>query len=109
MGIAAPILLELYGGVVPLPALHRTMLVASSGLDTLPHNGFVVTVLNGVSHETHKDGYMPIFALTVVTPIIATVVTIVLFTQSALSINEVSARLEHCLSRADTSFGYWIA
>lgn len=80
LGIAAPILLELYGGVVPLPALHRTMLVASSGLDTLPHNGFVVTVLNGVSHETHKDGYMPILALTVVTPIIATVVTIVLFT-----------------------------
>ena len=80
LGIAAPILLELYGGVVPLPALHRTMLVASSGLDTLPHNGFVVTVLNGVSHETHKDGYMPILALTVVTPIAATVVTIVLFT-----------------------------
>ena len=81
LGIAAPILAPIYTARgVSLDILHRTMLVASSGLDTLPHNGFVVTVLNGVTHETHKDGYMPIFALTVVTPIIATIVTIVLFT-----------------------------
>jgi H+/gluconate symporter-like permease len=81
LGIAAPILEPIYTARgVTLPMLHRTMLVASSGLDTLPHNGFVVTVLNGVANETHRDGYMPIFWMTVITPIIATVVTIILFT-----------------------------
>ncbi len=81
LGIAAPILAPIYTAQgVSLDVLHRTMLVASSGLDTLPHNGFVVTVLNGVTHESHKDGYMPIFWLTVITPVIATIVTITLFT-----------------------------
>lgn len=80
LGIAAPILAPIYTARgVSLDILHRTMLIASSGLDTLPHNGFVVTVLNGVTHESHQDGYMPVFWLTVVTPIIATIVTIVLF------------------------------
>ena len=63
-----------------LDIIHRTMLVASSGLDTLPHNGFVVTVTNGVANETHKDAYIPVFWLAVVTPIIATITTIILFT-----------------------------
>lgn len=81
LGIAAPILKPVYlAQGVSLDAIHRTMLIASSGLDTLPHNGFVVTVLNGVAHESHKDAYMPVFWLTVITPIISTVVTIILFT-----------------------------
>lgn len=81
LGIAAPILEPIYTARgITLPVLHRTMLVASSGLDTLPHNGFVVTVLNGVANETHKDGYMPIFFITVITPVIATIITIILFT-----------------------------
>ena len=40
----------------------------------------VVTVINGVCGETHKDAYMPVFWLTVVTPLIATAVGVVLFT-----------------------------
>lgn len=81
LGIAAPILAPIYTARgISLAMLHRTMLVASSGLDTLPHNGFVVTVLNGVANETHHDGYMPVFWLTVITPLIATAVTVILFT-----------------------------
>ena len=81
LGIAAPILAPIYTARgVTLAQLHRTMLVASSGLDTLPHNGFVVTVVNGVANETHHDAYMPVFWLTVITPVISTVVTIILFT-----------------------------
>lgn len=81
LGIAAPILAPIYTARgVTLAQLHRTMLVASSGLDTLPHNGFVVTVINGVANETHHDAYMPVFWLTVITPLISTVVTIILFT-----------------------------
>ena len=40
----------------------------------------MVTVINGVCGETHKDAYMPVFWLTVVTPLIATAVGVVLFT-----------------------------
>jgi H+/gluconate symporter-like permease len=81
MGIAAPILAPIYTARgVTLAQLHRTMLVSSSGLDTLPHNGFVVTVVNGVANETHRDAYMPIFWITVITPLIATIVTIIGFT-----------------------------
>jgi H+/gluconate symporter-like permease len=81
MGIAAPILAPIYTARgMTLAQLHRTMLVASSGLDTLPHNGFVVTVVNGVANETHRDAYMPIFWITVITPLIATIVTIIGFT-----------------------------
>ncbi|QAT49095.1 GntP family permease [Caproiciproducens sp. NJN-50] len=81
LGIAAPILAPIYTARgVTLAELHRTMLVASSGLDTLPHNGFVVTVINGVANETHKDAYMPVFWLTVVIPLISTAVTVLGFT-----------------------------
>lgn len=82
LGIAAPILKPIFvdGLGVNINILHRMMLIASSGLDTLPFNGFVVTVINGVCGETHKDSYMPVFWLTVVTPLIATAVGIVLFT-----------------------------
>lgn len=81
LGIAAPILAPVYTARgVTLAQLHRTMLVASSGLDTLPHNGFVVTVVNGVANETHHDAYMPVFWITVITPMITTVLTIILFT-----------------------------
>ena len=82
LGIAAPILKPIFvdGMGININVLHRMMLIASSGLDSLPHNGFVVTVINGVCGETHKDAYMPIFWLTVVTPLIATAVGVVLFT-----------------------------
>ncbi|MEA4816655.1 MAG: GntP family permease [Lachnospiraceae bacterium] len=81
LGIAAPILAPIYTAQgISLEVLHRTMLVASSALDTMPHNGFVVTVTNGVCNETHKEAYMPVFWMTVITPAIATAVAIILFT-----------------------------
>lgn len=82
LGIAAPILKPIFvdGLGININVLHRMMLVASSGLDSLPHNGFVVTVINGVCGETHKDAYMPVFWLTVITPLIATAVGVILFT-----------------------------
>ncbi len=82
LGIAAPILKPIFvdGLGVNVNVLHRMMMIASSGLDSMPHNGFVVTVINGVCGETHKDAYMPVFWLTVVTPLIATAVGVVLFT-----------------------------
>ncbi|GAA0724614.1 GntP family permease [Clostridium malenominatum] len=81
MGIAVPLLAPIYlsRGVAP-DALHRILAIAAGGLDSLPHNGYVVTTLNGICGESHKDGYAPVFWLTVVLPIIATGLAILLFT-----------------------------
>lgn len=43
--------------------LHRVASMASGGMDTLPHNGAVITLL-AVCGMTHKDSYGDIFVLT---------------------------------------------
>lgn len=81
LGIAVPLLAPAFMAKgISAAALHRTMAIASAALDSLPHNGYIVTVTNGLCNETHKDAYMPVFWLTVVTPIIGTVVAVLLFT-----------------------------
>ena len=81
MGIAAPILANIFGPRgMSMDMLHRTMLISSTGMDTMPYNGFVVTVTKGVCKESPKDSYMPVFWATVVLPIAVTVVTIVIYT-----------------------------
>lgn len=55
---------------VPLGALHRIASISSGGLDTLPHNGAVLTLLS-VSNCTHKESYMDICVTTCIIPVIA--------------------------------------
>lgn len=43
--------------------LHRVAAMASGGMDTLPHNGAVITLL-AITGLTHKQSYKDIFALT---------------------------------------------
>jgi H+/gluconate symporter-like permease len=43
--------------------LHRVAAMASGGMDTLPHNGAVITLL-GIAGLTHKQSYKDIFAIT---------------------------------------------
>ncbi|HEX7900376.1 MAG TPA: GntP family permease [Planctomycetota bacterium] len=50
---------------VPLEVLHRVASMASGGMDTLPHNGAVITLL-AVTGLTHKTSYVDIFAITCV-------------------------------------------
>ncbi|WP_027416466.1 GntP family permease [Aneurinibacillus terranovensis] len=45
--------------------LHRVAAMASGGMDTLPHNGAVITLL-AVTGLTHKQSYLDIFAMTVI-------------------------------------------
>lgn len=49
-------------GVTP-EMLHRVASMASGGMDTLPHNGAVITLL-AVCGLTHRDSYKDIFAIT---------------------------------------------
>lgn len=53
-------------------AMHRVASVASGGLDSLPHNGAVITILVA-SKLTHKDAYKHIFAVSVIAPLIASI------------------------------------
>ena len=50
---------------IPLEVLHRIAAMASGGMDTLPHNGAVITLL-AVTGLTHKQAYRDIFAITLV-------------------------------------------
>jgi len=48
---------------IPMEVLHRVAAMASGGMDTLPHNGAVITLLM-VTGLTHKTSYKDIFAVT---------------------------------------------
>ena len=48
---------------IPLEVFHRVASMASGGMDTLPHNGAVITLLM-VTGLTHKTSYVDIFAVT---------------------------------------------
>lgn len=50
--------------------LHRVVAVATGGLDTLPHNGAVIT-LPGICGMTHRQAYGDIFVVAVLVPILA--------------------------------------
>lgn len=52
----------LRAGVDP-QLLHRVASMASGGMDTLPHNGAVITLL-GIAGLTHKESYKDIFVIT---------------------------------------------
>ena len=50
---------------IPMDVLHRVASMASGGMDTLPHNGAVITVL-AVTGLTHRQSYKDIFAVTII-------------------------------------------
>lgn len=59
--------------------LHRIAAIACGGLDTLPHNGAVITLLS-VTGLTHRESYVDIGMCTVIIPGIAVAVCILLAT-----------------------------
>ncbi|WP_417744569.1 GntP family permease [Rosistilla oblonga] len=50
---------------IPLEVFHRVASMASGGMDTLPHNGAVITLL-AVSGLTHRQAYGNIFGITLI-------------------------------------------
>ncbi|MEM9637652.1 MAG: GntP family permease, partial [Pseudomonadota bacterium] len=59
--------------------LHRIVTLATGGLDALPHNGAVVTLL-GIARLTHKEAYGPIFVVAVAIPVVALAAALALAT-----------------------------
>ncbi len=63
-------------GISP-EAFHRVASLASGGLDTLPHNGAVLTLL-AVTGMTHKESYIDIMMTSLILPIVASIPAIIL-------------------------------
>ena len=58
-------------------AFHRIASLSSGGLDTLPHNGAVLTLLNNTG-MSHKDSYIDIMVTSLVLPTLALIPVIIL-------------------------------
>jgi H+/gluconate symporter-like permease len=84
MSIALSTLGETYmqmgeaAGISP-ELLHRVTAVATGGLDALPHNGAVITLLT-ICGLTHREAYRDIAVVAVMIPIFALVVLVTLGT-----------------------------
>ena len=77
--IALPLVAPHYldQGVDP-EALHRVVAIASGGLDSLPHNGYVVTTIRAICRESFAAAYPALGALTVVVPVLGTALAVLL-------------------------------
>ncbi len=60
---------------ISIDAFHRIASIASGGLDSLPHNGAVLTLL-AITGLTHKDSYKEIFVVACLIPILAVIIGI---------------------------------
>lgn len=65
-------------GVSP-EQLHRVVSISSGALDSLPHNGYVVTTIRAICNEKHSDAYWAVSAVTVAVPMIGLTIAIALF------------------------------
>lgn len=62
---------------VPMEVMHRVASIACSGLDALPHNGAVITLL-AICGLTHKKSYFDIFMVAMVPTVTANIVIVIL-------------------------------
>ncbi|MEN3160249.1 GntP family permease [Alkalimonas sp. NCh-2] len=59
--------------------LHRVVAISSGALDSLPHNGYVVTTIRAICGETHQNAYWPVAVVSVVVPLVGVFIAIGLF------------------------------
>jgi H+/gluconate symporter-like permease len=79
LSIALPVLAPYYQDTsVDMDELHRISTIASGALDSLPHNGYVVTTIRAICRETHRSAYGAVAALTVVVPLVGLVMAVLL-------------------------------
>ncbi|WP_294156588.1 GntP family permease [uncultured Clostridium sp.] len=62
---------------IPPEVLHRVASLSCGGLDTLPHNGAVITTL-AICGLTHKESYKDIFVTSVLIPIFTTIIVVLI-------------------------------
>lgn len=78
--IALPLIAPYYldAGADP-EELHRVVAISSGALDSLPHNGYVVTTIRAICGETHASAYPAVGALTVIVPAVGLAAALLLF------------------------------
>ena len=59
--------------------LHRVVAISSGALDSLPHNGYVVTTIRAICGESHQNAYWPVAVVSVLVPVLGTALAIMLF------------------------------
>jgi H+/gluconate symporter-like permease len=78
--IALPVIAPHYLDMgVQSDALHRVVAIASGGLDSLPHNGYVVTTIRAICKETYAGAYPTMFHLTATIPVLGAALAVLLF------------------------------
>lgn len=78
--IALPILApQFLAQGVQAEQLHRVVAISSGVLDSLPHNGYVVTTIRAICKETHARAYGAMAAMTVVVPLLGLLLCLGLF------------------------------
>src|SRR5699024_8065949 len=60
---------------ISMEAMHRITALASGGLDTMPHNGFVVTLLL-VCGMSHRESYKDVAMISLIIPVAVTAIMI---------------------------------
>lgn len=80
LAIALPEISDHYldRGVQP-EQLHRISSIASGALDSLPHNGYIVTTIRAICRETHESAYWPVAGVTIAVPMIGLATAVGLF------------------------------
>ncbi len=58
--------------------LHRITSISSGALGSMPHNGYAVTTIRVICQETHKTAYLPMAGLTLIIPVLASLLAIFL-------------------------------
>ena len=82
LGIALSALAETYIVIaqeynIPLEVMHRIAALSAGVMDTVPHNGAILTLL-AVTGMTHKESYFDIFMVTIVVPLGVLVIGLIL-------------------------------
>jgi H+/gluconate symporter-like permease len=63
---------------IPMEVLHRVAAMAAGGMDSLPHNGAIITLL-AITGLTHRQAYGDIFAITCIKTVAVFVVIAVYY------------------------------
>jgi len=59
--------------------LHRIVAISSGAIDSLSHNGYVMTTIRAICRETHQRAYAAVGALKLIVPLVGPILAVVLF------------------------------
>ncbi|MCI8993197.1 MAG: GntP family permease [Eubacterium sp.] len=65
-------------GLITAEMIHRVSTIASVSFETLPFNGMIIIILS-MTKISHKEGYMPMFIVSCIFPLIAAIVAALMF------------------------------